>query len=194
MQRKGLSRAAGTLTFWPDQSKGVVNGAAVAFCGERGRPTQADYRRLSAMWTSIVATVEKCPGPPRKVLVVGLWSIYGFMEFIPAPAWPELDRLAMNSPNPTSRPQSPRAWSEPHLRIARFPSKWITSGLCVIQQRSGRAHRRPGCTGGQCTRGCVRDRVGLANGGNIAPTTRRCCQSMAASACRMISRIVFSRP
>ena len=62
----------------------------------------------------------------------------------------------------------------------------------VIQQRSGRAHRRPGCTGGRCTRGCVRDRVGLANGGNIAPTTRRCCQSMAASACRMISRIVFS--
>lgn len=61
----------------------------------------------------------------------------------------------------------------------------------VIQQRSGRAHRRPGCTGGQCTRGCVRDRVGLANGGNIAPTTRRCCQSMAASACRMISRSSF---
>ena len=65
------------------------------------------------------------------------------------------------------------------------------SGLRVIQQLSGRAHRRPGCTGGQCTRGCLRDRVGLSNGGNIAPTTRRCRQSMAASACRMISRSSF---
>jgi hypothetical protein len=52
-------------------------------------------------------------------------------------------------------------------------------------------HRRPGCTGGQCTRGCLRDRVGLSNGGNIAPTTRRCRQSMAASACGMISRRLF---
>jgi hypothetical protein len=69
-----------------------------------------------------------------------------------------------------------------------------TSEWRVIQQLSGRAHRRPGCTGGQCTRGCLRDRVGLSNGGNIAPTNT---PILSEHGCERLSHdqpIVFSRP
>jgi hypothetical protein len=110
----------------------------------------------------------------------------------PSPA--PLFILSMSPPDYLSawlRPRSAASVSPGEVIVAPQRPVRPTSVWRVMRQLSGRAHRRPGCTGGQCTRGCLRDRVGLSNGGNIAPTTRRCRQSMAASACRMISRSSF---
>ena len=158
-------------------------------------------------------------GSPRVDVVFRLWQCdkenHGWREGPPRPSLASFDLLVGPSPSRLSQLQTKKEYTfsigcEPSLttlaglkpHIIPDPYYWKavafrvqpscpTSGSRVIQQLSGRAHRRPGCTGGQCTRGCLRDRVGLPNGGNIAPTTRRCRQSMAASACRMITRSSF---